>query len=146
MKPDGTELKWEVTFPKGIPRGNVPFWCEDVTPRDRRVPVTDASTTHPCGVLGMAGLVAEVRPDSLERLVSATAAIVNASKGSEVAYETGAPNSVDGLNKPSIRLRKASADASKDLALTLVLQTPDHHPQEAIQEHIEDGLVSIRFE
>ncbi|KAK4634081.1 hypothetical protein CLAFUW4_01415 [Fulvia fulva] len=37
-KPDGTELKWRVTFPTGTSRGNAPFFCHDVTPRDRRVP------------------------------------------------------------------------------------------------------------
>lgn len=146
-KPDGTELKWEVTFPKGVERGNVPFWCEDVTPRDRRVPITEASTTHPSGVLGMAGLIVEVKQDRVVPLSTATAAIVNSPMSNYNLYETGAPNGVDKLNKPSIRLRGAGADASKELALTLVLQTPDHRSQQAIRERVgDDGLISIAFE
>jgi hypothetical protein len=36
---DGVDVRWEVTFPNpGIERGNVPFWCHDVTPRELRVP------------------------------------------------------------------------------------------------------------
>lgn len=128
-------------------KGNVPFWCEDVTPRQRRVPVTDASTTHPSGVLGMAGLQVDVKKKHLERLSSATAAIVDSSQGSGSGYETGAPKTVNKLNKPSIRLREASSDASKDLHLTLVLQTAEHGSRKPVQEQIGDsGLVSIAFE
>lgn len=42
------ECKWIVTMPKqewGV--GRIPFWCEDVTPRDLRVP---RPTEHPSGV------------------------------------------------------------------------------------------------
>ena len=42
------ECKWVVTPPKpewGV--GRIPFWCEDITPRDLRVP---KPTEHPCGV------------------------------------------------------------------------------------------------
>lgn len=49
-RPDGVEMKWEVTFPsKDVARGVVPFWCFDVTPRERRVPMEEAATRHPCG-------------------------------------------------------------------------------------------------
>lgn len=54
-RPDGVELKWEVTFPSSsIPRGVVPFWCHDITPRVLRVPNDEAATTHPCGAVGVA--------------------------------------------------------------------------------------------
>ena len=42
------ECKWVVTMPKkewGV--GRIPFWCEDVTPRELRVP---KPTEHPSGV------------------------------------------------------------------------------------------------
>ena len=145
-KPDGTELKWEVTFPMGAERGNVPFWCQDVTPRDRRVSVAEASTTHPSGVLGIAGVIVEVREGSVNRLSLATAAITDTSSRDSDRYETDVPNAVKKLSKPSIRLQKATVDASKELSLTLVLQSPEHRPQPAIQERINDGLVSIAFE
>jgi len=94
----------------------------------------------------MAGLRLEVRQDHLERLSAATAAIVDASKEDGHRYETGAPNAVDGLNKPSIRLQAAPGDASRDLSLTLVLQTAEHGKRDPIQERIGDGLISIAFE
>ncbi|UZJ54817.1 hypothetical protein CBS101457_004137 [Exobasidium rhododendri] len=44
---NGKEIKWNVTFPVGPRqvRGTYPFWCEDVTPRDWRVP-TPYPTHH----------------------------------------------------------------------------------------------------
>lgn len=37
-KPDGDVLRWRVTFPAlELGRGGVPFFCEDLTPRERRV-------------------------------------------------------------------------------------------------------------
>lgn len=145
-KPDGTELKWEVTFPAGVERGNVPFWCEDVTPRERRVPITEASTTHPSGVLGMAGMELEVRGNAVARLEEAMGAIVDADGGGEGGFEVGAPRAVEGLKRPSIRLKEAARGAERELSLTLRLQTPDHRQQEAIRERIGDGVVSITFE
>ncbi|PNS16472.1 hypothetical protein CAC42_206 [Sphaceloma murrayae] len=61
-KPDGNEIKWKVTFPEHVRRGEVPFWCHDVTPREMRVPKDDSLTTHPCGALGV-GRVTLVVPD-----------------------------------------------------------------------------------
>lgn len=38
VKPDGDELRWRVTFPNAEHgRGGVPFFCKDLTPRNRRV-------------------------------------------------------------------------------------------------------------
>lgn len=56
-RPDGVEIKWRVTFPTGAQRGEVPFWCHDMSPREYRVPVNETSTTHPCGAIGMSGVV-----------------------------------------------------------------------------------------
>lgn len=37
-RPDGRVLKWIITFPDlKHPRGNLPFFCQDVTPREWRV-------------------------------------------------------------------------------------------------------------
>lgn len=39
VKPDGETIRWVVTFPsKSLTRGGVPFFCKDLTPRERRVP------------------------------------------------------------------------------------------------------------
>jgi len=37
VRPDGTELQWMVTFPLLSTRGVLPFFCRDLTPRERRV-------------------------------------------------------------------------------------------------------------
>jgi hypothetical protein len=55
---DGVDVAWAVTFPKGEKggqsiRGKVPFFCHDITPRNVRVPVDEAKTTHACGALGV---------------------------------------------------------------------------------------------
>lgn len=96
----------------------------------------------------MAGMVVEVKADDRrERVSKATAAIADDSKGSSDRYGLGAVNHVDGLYKPSIKLQAPRSGASRDLSLTLVLQTPDHRPQKAIQERVgEEGLISITFE
>lgn len=38
IKPDGEIIRWLVTFPSSKHlRGGIPFFCKDLTPRDRRV-------------------------------------------------------------------------------------------------------------
>ena len=146
LTPDGKELKWEVTFPTGIERGNVPFFCTDVTPRGRRVPTTEANTTHPSGAQGMAGLLLEVEKDQQDRIGKAVAAIVDQSspsKDGRVPVKT--PDDVSKLHDASIIIQE-NVKAGKPLALTLRLQTGEHEKRQAIRQPIEDGVVSISFE
>ncbi|KAF9741129.1 hypothetical protein PMIN06_011296 [Paraphaeosphaeria minitans] len=58
-RPDGVDVKWAVTFPRGE-RGLTPFFCHDTTPREVRVPLSEAKTRHPSGVLGVASLTVMV--------------------------------------------------------------------------------------
>lgn len=146
LTPDGKQLKWRVTFPTGVQRGHVNFWCEDVTPRERRVPVTDANTTHPCGALGMAGMIQEVKKEGLNQLSTATSAILDVSRPPDNRYEVGVPNEVSKLKQPSVRLQAASQESDKPLALTLVLQSGSDTPRDAIRQKIGDGLIAIDFE
>lgn len=143
-KPDGTQLEWEVTFPTGTERGSVPFWCEDVTPRERRVPVTDASTRHPSGVLGMGGVSVEVEGAKVEGLGRALGAICESGgkggKGSD--WEVGVPREVEGARKPVISLKDGGGEEVK---LTLVLQGAERSGVEAIRERIGEGIVAIDF-
>ncbi|KAG8978481.1 hypothetical protein FRC05_010726 [Tulasnella sp. 425] len=65
-KPDGDVLQWRVTFPDSAVhgRGTLPFFCEDVTPRIRRVPLSKSEgsessalqpvSDHPCAATGIA--------------------------------------------------------------------------------------------
>lgn len=56
VQPDGDELRWRVTFPNvEHGRGGVPFFCKDLTPRKRRVPIDIAANLkHACGATGVA--------------------------------------------------------------------------------------------
>ncbi|KAK3723522.1 hypothetical protein LTR37_001774 [Vermiconidia calcicola] len=146
ITPDGKELKWEVTFPTGVDRGNVPFFCTDVTPRERRVPVTEANATHPSGAIGMAGMLLEVEKQNLERLSKAIATVLGVDTQDNDQSAVDVPNEVEKSKQASIRLQEASQTSKKDLALTLRLQTADHDLRDAIQQQIEEGVVSISFE
>ncbi|KAF9514420.1 hypothetical protein BS47DRAFT_1361642 [Hydnum rufescens UP504] len=55
-RPDGVELEWRVTFPeRGHEAGVLPFFCEDITPRDLRVPSEPpGNTAHPSSATGIA--------------------------------------------------------------------------------------------
>ncbi|TIA99217.1 hypothetical protein E3P94_00504 [Wallemia ichthyophaga] len=51
---DGTRIQWSVSFPhKHYPRGSIPFYCGDKTPRKLRVP---DSLEHTNGVQGVKAL------------------------------------------------------------------------------------------
>ncbi|WPG98632.1 Hypothetical protein R9X50_00142500 [Acrodontium crateriforme] len=142
-RPDGVEMKWDVTFPAGVERGVVPFWCHDVTPRHLRVPLDEASTTHPCGASGMAGVRAEMAEDGVERVGKALEAITGL-KGiqgkDERRFEVGVPV---GESKPSVRL--VSGIGKGDLELSLVVRT-DKEGLQDVKEKIFNGTVSILFE
>lgn len=49
-RPDGYELRWLLSIPRGAHRGVAPFLIEDETPRDERVP---RETRHANGVTGI---------------------------------------------------------------------------------------------
>jgi hypothetical protein len=53
VKPDGETIKWQVAFPQASARGKAPFWCFDVTPREKRVTSDPKLVTHPSGALGV---------------------------------------------------------------------------------------------
>jgi catechol 2,3-dioxygenase-like lactoylglutathione lyase family enzyme len=57
LKPDGTNIAWRSARP---PEPDIPFLCEDVTPRALRVP-EGAAREHANGVTGIAGVTVAVR-------------------------------------------------------------------------------------
>ncbi|KAM3419263.1 hypothetical protein BST61_g5201 [Cercospora zeina] len=148
IQPDGQELKWRVTFPTGTSRGSVPFFCHDVTPRNRRVPVPERS--HPSGVVGMSGVLVEVASEScLARLSNATAALLDEkAPRNETWYEVDVVHPVAHAKRPTIRIQKggdgSSHDAHNDLALSLVFQGP--RAIDAVHRKIDGGIVSLVFE
>lgn len=143
---NGNEIRWEVTFPTSVPRGHVPFFCEDVTDRKLRVPIDKENTTHPCKALGMAGITAAVQKDKLQNLSSANAAILGEGEGDDGRYRLGVPNQVQKLMPPTLKLEEAAPDSERDFELTLTLQTSAESPRSPIREQIGDGVVRIEFE
>ncbi|EME48620.1 hypothetical protein DOTSEDRAFT_141842 [Dothistroma septosporum NZE10] len=145
LKPDGAELKWRVTFPSGTSRGTVPFFCHDVTPRHRRVPVTSSNTIHPSGAIGMSGVLLEVKGESLHsQLTSATAAILDNDLSQDGPFGVSVPHGSEGAKKPTIRIQNAVKNERKEVSLSLVLQSSDY--LEDIHHEIDGGTISIKFE
>ena len=142
---NGNEIKWEVTFPTSVPRGHVPFFCEDVTDRSLRVPIDKENTSHPCKALGMAGITAAIQKDKLENLSLATAAILDEQEENG-RYRLAAPVSLSKLMPPVIRLEEMASASGGDIELTLTLQTYGDSPRSPIRERIGDGVVRIEFE
>ncbi len=58
------DLRWRVTFPRSPPRGRLPFMCEDVTPREWRVPAPPAAG-HPNGAKGVRAITLLAEPTRL---------------------------------------------------------------------------------
>ena len=59
VRPDGYQLRWVLSIPRGAHRGVAPFLIQDETPREERVP---GERTHPNGVTGI-GTVTVAVPD-----------------------------------------------------------------------------------
>lgn len=91
-------------------------------------------------------MLQEPSKDKLDRLSTATAAILGSSRRADNEYRTHLPNEVEKLKQPTIRLHERKSDSDKDLALTVILQTAEHESRGDIREQIDDGVVSINFE
>jgi catechol 2,3-dioxygenase-like lactoylglutathione lyase family enzyme len=57
VRPDGYQLKWVLSIPRGRARGVAPFLIEDQTPREERVP---RQHRHANGVTGIGGVTVAV--------------------------------------------------------------------------------------
>ena len=143
---NGKDIKWEVTFPNNVPRGNVPFFCEDVTDRNWRVPQAKENTDHPCKALGMAGVVVEVQKAQLDKLSDANAAILDEKKDDNGRYRLAAPVKSNKLMPPTLKLQEAAKGSERELELALTLQISASDPKSSIHEKIGDGVVRIDFE
>lgn len=137
-RPDGVELQWKVTFPTGIERGAVPFWCHDVTEREKRVPISREATQHPSGALGISAIKVGLDGERVKAVSEAVGAIVGNEK-----LVLGAPKVLDGLEEPKVQVQ--TAEGSGDvLKLELVLQTAGDAPND-IHQKVGDGEVAISF-
>lgn len=137
-RPDGVELQWKVTFPTGIERGAVPFWCHDVTEREKRVPISKEATAHPSGALGIAGIRVGLDGGRVKAVSDAIGSIIGNEK-----LVLGTPKVVDGLEEPKIQVQPAEATGDV-LKLELVLQTAGDAPND-IHQKVGDSEVTISF-
>lgn len=72
----GKQLEWKVTFPASEhARGTVPFFCEDVTPREWRVP--ENSSPHPNHASGVVGVTLMVAPENFQSATDMWRLILN---------------------------------------------------------------------
>lgn len=60
-RPDGVEVRWQVTAPASLSdlgdvrRTDIPFFCHDITPHHLRIPYDqNVITSHKCGAIGSA--------------------------------------------------------------------------------------------
>ncbi|QRV86849.1 hypothetical protein RhiJN_14867 [Ceratobasidium sp. AG-Ba] len=111
---DGKELKWRVTFPeRKHGRGSVPFFCQDLTPRELRVPSADTET-HTNTALGISHIHLSVPADTFSK-VKAQLSVVLDSRFDEASteWELALPQSVQAATRtPRLRLSTARAGAT----------------------------------
>jgi catechol 2,3-dioxygenase-like lactoylglutathione lyase family enzyme len=80
-RPDGYQLKWVLSIPRGAHRGVAPFLIQDETPREERVP---RQMVHRNGVMGISRVTVAV--DDIEKVVPWYAAALG-QPGEEVRNE-----------------------------------------------------------
>ena len=117
---DGQVLKWKVTVPaKPTLRGEAPFFCHDITPRDLRVPFSEKSTSHPSGAYGVKGFkiyVLQERVGDLSKAYSAILDVKNGSVDSKVGrFEVRSLRSVEGKSGAVLSIQEPSEDERKRL-------------------------------
>lgn len=124
---DGKEVRWTVTFPKNnvavgslgpsiSRRGEIPFWCHDITPRSTRVDMSKANTTHPSGVKGIAQFTILVPDGKMDSYVDLYSSIMDSKPvrmfgTTRLPLET--PVNVPGLVKPWVFVEPPSLDVEK---------------------------------
>lgn len=112
LRPDGKEVKWEVTFPvvdTGYKRGELPFFCHDVTDRSLRVPLNKKNVDHPSGAYGLSEMSVFVPESRISALTQAYAAILD-TKGADnggAGFEVGRLHEVDGASGVKLMLKTA---------------------------------------
>jgi len=88
--PEGEEreLKWRITIAdERAAKGELPFFCEDLTPREWRVPTSPASNmVHPNGALGIATLTYVTPSSNLKAFSEQLTAVFGSQPFTKMAY------------------------------------------------------------
>lgn len=120
---DGVSVRWTVSVPTAGRRGEVPFWCHDVTARTDRVDMAAAAvaavaanTTHPSGVKGIAQFTILVPDGTMDAYVDVYSSIVDTSPvrvfgTARLLLET--PVRVPGLVKPWLFVESPTLDVER---------------------------------
>lgn len=110
---DGEEVKWQVTFPENVKRGELPFFCHDITPRQLRVPITAESVKHPnmaSGIKDMSIMVPQER-DDLAKLYSAILNVENVAEEPGIGvFTVGSVHAVEHTSDPTLHVQWPAED------------------------------------
>jgi hypothetical protein len=110
-RPDGEDVKWKVTFPilRGCQRGELPFFCHDVTPRNLRVPLAEKNVSHPSGAYGIKELSIFLKDNKFPAIIKAYSSILgveNTSQASKVGrFNLNRLHRINGAPDPSFQVQ-----------------------------------------
>jgi hypothetical protein len=111
---DGEEVKWQVTFPENVKRGELPFFCHDVTPRQLRVPISAESVQHPntaYGIKSMSIMVPHERANHLAKMFSAVLNVENVAEEPGMGvFTVGRMHAVEYTSDPTLHVRWPAED------------------------------------
>lgn len=118
LNADGEKIEWQVSFPQASARGRSPFWCFDVTSRDKRVSRSDAATTHPSGAKGIGNLMVYLEKGSadVQSFKSLLDAIIVQDEASRVAddeWDIGSVNEIESFVGCQICLMEAKQEPER---------------------------------
>ncbi|PMD32791.1 hypothetical protein L207DRAFT_518617 [Hyaloscypha variabilis F] len=116
---DGEVLKWKVTVPEHpATRGEVPFFCHDITGRELRVPGEKQWTAHPSKAYGVRGLkiyVEKERVEVLERAYPAILDVEYGERGGKSVFEIGSLRPVEGQGKAVLSVLEPTGEGERKL-------------------------------
>ncbi|KZT32737.1 hypothetical protein SISSUDRAFT_993798 [Sistotremastrum suecicum HHB10207 ss-3] len=158
---EGKVLKWRVTPPVvsedevgKIKKVELPFFCEDITPREWRVPASEENVTHPSKVLAVSHLRYMASEETFESTLSKFTAIIGtppslSSSPSPSSPESQNQNQTESQTEAESQKSKEAKEASWSLnsplfheyGTTLHLSTP-HTPAEVARA---TGLWEVGF-
>ncbi|KAL1589501.1 hypothetical protein WHR41_01643 [Cladosporium halotolerans] len=143
-RPDGVEMEWRVGFPRGVARGVVPFWCFDVTERERRVPVPGPGMEHACGAVGVEGVRVRVAEGRVKEVREAVGAVLGREGDGVGRVRVGVPR---GGREAWVEVAGLEEGESDGLKLEVVVRVngSGEAPRD-IRERIGEGEVVIRFQ
>ncbi|KAG8736226.1 hypothetical protein FRC11_002768, partial [Ceratobasidium sp. 423] len=134
---DGKEVKWRVTIPREKHgRDTVPFFCQDLTPRDLRVPAADINT-HDNTAVGIAHLHLTVPQAQLDKARAQLCVVLDAQPNESDEWELVVPH---GRFNPAPRLKLVGS-----VNETAGIVEVGFYVKEAREEDATDGFGKVVF-